>query len=94
MKASDFDVWAAILRERNYQNEKWGHPDHNPHTIFEWIGIMEKEIQEAKAAYFQRPADGIQMLQEILQVVAVGVACMEQHGIRERQYPNSDALPF
>lgn len=81
MIGTDFNIWAAILRERRYQDEKWGH---NPHTVFEWIGIMEKELQEAKAAYFQRPADD-EMLKEILQVVAVGVACMEQHGVRERE---------
>lgn len=74
------DIWAAVSRERDFQNEKWGD---NPHTIFEWIGIMEKELSEAKAAYFKRPADE-EMLVEILQVVAVGVACMEQHGIQER----------
>lgn len=78
------DIWAAICRERDYQDEKWGDIHTNPHSIFEWIGIMEKELQEAKAAYFQRPANN-QMLQEVLQVVSVGVACMEQHGIIERE---------
>lgn len=91
MKATRFDIWAAILNERNYQDEKWGHPDHHPHSIFEWIGIMEREIAEVKEAFFQRSADE-EMLGEILQVVAVGVACMEQHGIVERSLLTDEAL--
>lgn len=74
------DVFRAIDVERDYQDEEWGSPASNPHTIFEWIGIMRKELQEAEDAFFNRPADEL-MLQEVLQVVAVGVACMEQHGI-------------
>lgn len=76
-------VFSAIMRERDYQDSKWGNVETNPHTIYEWIGIMEKELQEAKAAYFERPADD-EMLCEILQVAAVAVACMQQHGLVER----------
>jgi len=76
----------AVRRERHYQDLKWGTIEEHPHTIFEWIGIMEKELQEAKAAYFQPAcmADS-EMLREVLQVVAVGLACLEQHGIVERE---------
>jgi len=80
------DIFQAILRERNYQDKKWGDVIEYPHTVFEWIGIMERELAEAKEAFFQRPAEE-KMLEEILQVVAVGVACIEQHGIVERCQP-------
>jgi hypothetical protein len=73
----------AISIEREYQNMKWGTPESNPHSILEWIIIMEQELKEAKEAYFQRPAEK-EMLKEILQVVSVGVACMEQHGVVDR----------
>ncbi len=80
-------VFDAIVAERAYQDEKWGTIKDNPHTIPEWILIMEKELAEAKAAYFQRPADR-EMLDEIRQVIAVGVACLEQHGVVERIDPD------
>lgn len=80
------EIVDAIFRERRYQDKKWGDIDKNPHTIFEWIGIMEKELQEAKEAYFQpQPYAREDMLREILQAVAVGMACLEQHGFVERK---------
>ena len=72
-------VAEAIEKERNFQTKKWGTVQEYPHTIYEWIGIMEQELKEAKEAFFQRPADEA-MLAEIIQVVAVGHACLEQHG--------------
>ena len=66
----------AIQKEREYQDKKYGG---HSHTIAEWILIMEKELHEAKKAYFQNSSNE-HMMAEILQVVAVGVACMEEHG--------------
>lgn len=74
----------AIIDERKYQDKKWGTIKQHPHTILEWVTIMEKELAEAKKAFFQRPAD-VLMLVEILQVVAVGVACLQQHGTVTRE---------
>lgn len=82
MIGEHFEIWAAILNERKYQDNKWGVT--NPHTVFEWIGIMEKELQEAKLSFFQYSSND-QMLHEVLQVIAVGVACLEQHGVVERK---------
>ena len=45
---------------------------------------MEKELLEAKTAWCQSEGDP-HTLREVLQVVATGFACMEQHGIYERQ---------
>jgi len=73
-------IYEAIEKKRRFQDEKWGTIKEHPHSIFEWIGIMEKELAEAKEAFFQRPATP-KMLAEILQVIAVGHACLEQHGI-------------
>lgn len=71
-------VAQAIEDERSFQDQKWGTIKEHPHTIYEWIGIMEQELKEAKEAFFQRPANE-SMLAEIIQVVAVGHACLEQH---------------
>lgn len=83
------DIYHAVNIERGYQDRKWGTIEEHPHTIFEWIGIMRKELQEAEDAFFQRPANKL-MLQEVLQVVATGFACIEQHGIvhEKREKPS------
>lgn len=73
-KSSFHGVIEAIRRERAYQ--EW------PHTIREWHGIMQKELNEA----WDSLALGYdeQARQEILHVVSVGVACLQQHGVVER----------
>ena len=74
-------VFAAISRERSYQDAKWGY---NPHTVGEWLLIMQAELDEAKQAWIKNPGDG-PALTEILQVISVGVACLENNPIHERQ---------
>jgi hypothetical protein len=73
----------AIQRERNYQDAKWGHWTDGGHSPREWLAIMEAELEEAKLAWVKGSGDE-GLLRELLQVVAVGVACMEQHGCYER----------
>jgi len=74
----------AIGRERDYQDKKWGGIRKHPHTVGEWLLIMESELQEAKDGWCRGRGDE-DALKEVLQVVAVGVACLEQHGVVERQ---------
>lgn len=74
-------VYAAIDRERDYQDRKWGD---KPHTIGEWLLIMEAELDEAKAAWSKGVGDD-DAKRELLQVIAVGVAALEQHDIIERK---------
>lgn len=71
------DVFLAIVQERDYQDAKWG--DRN-HTVGNWLLILEGELEEAKQAWRKGIGDA-DALREILQVVAVGVACLEQHGV-------------
>lgn len=78
------EIAIAILRERNYQDEKWGIIEDHPHTPREWLAIMETELEEAKRAWVSQAGD-LGCLQEVLQVIAVGFACLEQHGIVERE---------
>lgn len=68
-------VFGRITRERDYQDAKW---KANPHTVGEWLLIMQSELDEAKEAWVKNRGDG-KALDEILQVISVGVACMEQH---------------
>ena len=76
-------VYRAALRERKYQDDKWGN---NPHEVGAWLLIMQAELDEAKEAWVKGTDDG-DALGEILQVIAVGMACLEQHGVKERGQP-------
>lgn len=73
-------IYVAIENEREYQNGKWGD---NPHEIPGWIMIMEEELREARQAWVEYGTSR-RALEEVLQVIAVGVACLEQHGVYGR----------
>jgi NTP pyrophosphatase (non-canonical NTP hydrolase) len=73
----------AIIRERMYQDRKWGTIEQHPHTVGEWLLIMKGELDEAILAWQKGKGDA-GALKELLQVVAVGFAAMEQHGAIER----------
>lgn len=71
-------VLEAIESERAYQEKKW--PGHR-HSVGEWIIIMESCLEKAKTKWMDGDAGA---LKEIRQVVAVGVAAMEQCGVTPR----------
>jgi len=82
MKASKVDIARAVLNEREYQDTKWGTIEDRPHTVGEWLLIAEQELHEAKLEWCRGKGDH-GALEELLQVIAVGFACLEQHGIVE-----------
>lgn len=69
-------ILQAIYSERIYQEKKW---PGNRHTTAEWLLIMQKCMDDANRAWVCRKHDD-QALHEIRQVVATGVAAMEQCG--------------
>mgnify|MGYP001562626404 CR=1 FL=1 len=74
-------VYVAISRERAYQEKQWGTTGH---AVGEWLLILESELAEAKQAWVK--GDGYwDVLAEVLQVATDAVACLEEHGIMERQ---------
>jgi len=73
----------AVIDERNYQDEKHGPIGTHGHTIGEWILIMEAELAEAKQALIKGGKGRDSVLHELVQVTAVGLACLEQHGVKE-----------
>ena len=73
-------IFQTITRERDFQEQGWGD---NPHAVGEWLLIMQAELDEAKQAWVEGHGDN-GALKEILQVISVGVACLEQHGVVER----------
>ncbi len=78
------EVVSAIGRERGYQDEKWGTIKDHPHDVPGWLLIMKSELDEAFEAWVHNGGKQ-EALREILQVVATGVACLEQHGVFERE---------
>lgn len=67
--------------ERDYQDTKWGPVDRNGHSIGEWILLLEAELNEAKLALIKGGEGRDNVMHEILQVAALGVAAVQQHGI-------------
>lgn len=71
-------VLDSIHEERVFQNRKWGTTAAHPHEVGGWLTIMRKLLSDAEQAWSSRRGDE-GALDEIRKVVAVGMACMEQH---------------
>jgi hypothetical protein len=76
-------VFEAIDDERYYQDRKWGTIEEHPHEVGAWIMLMTALIRDAEVAWSSNAGDQ-RALEEIRKVLAVGVACAEQHGIPGR----------
>lgn len=79
------NVFAAIDRERAWQEQKWGTNQEHPHSVAEWLLIVESELAEAKHAWTKGIGDA-DALAELVQIAAVAVAALEQHGAIERPW--------
>jgi hypothetical protein len=73
------DVLTAIHDERVYQNRKWGTIAEHPHEVGGYLTLMRKLLRDAEDEWQSKRGD-ISALDELRKVVAVGIACMEQHG--------------
>lgn len=74
-------VFPAIVKERHYQVKKYGE-DGNKHEMLTWICLIEQELKEAKREFFE--GNPRFTLQELLQAITVGVACLENNLTVER----------
>lgn len=76
-------VYMAIDSERDYQEQRW--PGHQ-HEIESYVVYMEDYLNELKSLRSRNDGDEcLPRSQDILRkVIALGVACAEQHGIRGR----------
>ncbi len=86
-------IFAAIESERAYQVKRWGVRQSDgsfeevPKSVGEFITYMQHYMSEAtKAATTETGA--FPTLEQLRKVVALGVACFEQHGIRFREEPD------
>lgn len=77
-------VLNAIQAERDYQNKIHGGPVHDrTHTVAEWLEMMNDKLRDAQEYVFH--GENNFALEEMLKIVALGVACMEVHGVRKRR---------
>lgn len=81
------EVYAAIDGERLYQDQRWV-TDENPHihSLEEWLVYIEGYVNEAKHILSRNGAPDCYegALHIVRKVTAMGVACMEQNGVRSR----------
>lgn len=69
-----------VEAERDFQDTKWGPVSHNGHSIGEWILLIEAELIEAKLALIKGGEGRDNVMHEILQIAALGIAAVQQHG--------------
>lgn len=77
------DVVVLADEERQYQDRKHGKIEQHGHTVGGWILLMESELAEAKLALIKGGTGRDSVMHEILQIVATGMAAIEQHGMSE-----------
>lgn len=89
------NVFAAVAEERKFQDQKWGTITEHPHDVGAWLTIMRSLLTDAERAYMSQRGD-LGALDEIRKVVAVGAACMEQHGpvFRTPSQPATDSTAW
>lgn len=76
-------VYKAIDSERNHQDRKWGTPEKHPHEVGAWVTLIRKFVNDAEVAWSGSSNDYTALI-EIRKVAAIAVACMEQHGVIQR----------
>lgn len=79
MKTND-KIWKLIQHEREHQDLSWGTIQYHPHDVGAWLTIMRCKLRDAEVAWMSKPASDYHTKREIMKLLAVGVACLEQHG--------------
>ena len=79
------EVLLAIANERAYGIAKWGK---RTLSVQAWLLVIEEELNEAKRDWVKTESDDA-ALQELVQVAACCIACLEQHGA----VPRAELMP-
>lgn len=83
-------VFNAIGAERYYQEMKWGDLVDHPQSVGAYLTLMRVHLARAENAWAGANKD-FQALDCLRKVLAIGVACGEQHGMPLR--PNKAPSP-
>ena len=81
------NVYDAIGTERYYQEQKWGSIEEHPQSVGGYLTLMRVHLNEAEAAWAKTDTDK-DALHCLRKVLALGVACGEQHGLPKRDFNN------
>jgi hypothetical protein len=76
------EIFQAVKQERDYQNVAWGTNFDRQNTPNDWVAYMTRYLGKSVTA----PFDAAEFRKRILQVVALGVAALEQEDYAPRHY--------
>jgi len=77
------EVYEAIDSEREYQIRKWGDNAKHGHEVGAYLTLLRRHLALAEIHWSQSGTDYL-ALDELRQILAIGVSCAEQHGINFR----------
>ena len=83
-------TYMAIDAERRFQDQKWGTVAEHGHTLGGWILLIESELAEAKYALIKGGEGRDSVRAELVQVAALCVAALEEHGTWTTQSPERE----
>ena len=67
-----------VKQEREHQDNKWGKD--KKQSVAGHLLILESELWEAKLGWIKNIPERHSALAEIVQIAAVAIACLEEHG--------------
>lgn len=79
------EVLGMIKKEREYQDHKHGDIEKFPHEAGTWLLLIEAELTEAKHALIKGGRGRDTWTNELIQVAALCVAAIEQHGMTDKE---------
>jgi hypothetical protein len=82
--ASKEEVFAAVIQERDFQDRRYGGVHQKMRQVPHYLVIMQRHLDKAAFNYADRAGNGA-ALDEIRKVIAVGFACLEEHGVVYRK---------
>lgn len=84
MKAYRWQVYSAIDDERDYQDNLGpDRTDGSDKSVGDYLVIMDHYLRTAQSAFTLSPGTQ-QARRDILKIVAIGVRCLEEHGVVTR----------
>lgn len=81
------NVYDAIGTERYHQEQKWGTIEEHPQSVGGYLTLMRVHLARAENAWASANND-TEALACMRKVLALGVACGEQHGLPKRDFTN------
>lgn len=84
------EVFDLIRKERQHQKDKYGDP--REQSVPGFLLIAEDELQEAKDGWLNGIQGKHSVFNELVQVAAVAVACLEKYGVDNRVKSTDDKI--